>query len=77
MVFSGGGKLVLLGIALGVAGAFPVSRFLESQLFGVRPTDGRVLVGVALVLAAVASLALYLPARRAASIDPMTALRRG
>jgi len=76
MVFSGGGKLVLIGIVLGVVGAFALSRFLESQLFGVTPTDGRVLVAVALLLAAMAALALYLPARRAASIDPMSALRR-
>jgi ABC-type antimicrobial peptide transport system permease subunit len=76
MVLSGGGKLVLIGIALGVAGAFAISRLLESQLFGVTPTDGRVLAAVALVLAAVAALALFLPARRAASIDPMTALRQ-
>jgi ABC-type antimicrobial peptide transport system permease subunit len=76
MVFSGGGKLVLIGIALGVAGAFAIARLLESQLFGVTPTDGRVLAAVALVLAAVAALALFLPARRAASIDPMSALRQ-
>jgi ABC-type antimicrobial peptide transport system permease subunit len=76
MVARSGGKLVGIGIALGVAGALAVSRFLETLLFQVSPGDVRVLAAVALILAAVAALALYLPARRAASIDPMAALRR-
>jgi ABC-type antimicrobial peptide transport system permease subunit len=65
-----------VGVAPGVAGAVSLSRFLETLLFGVASTDVRVLVAVALVLAAVAALALYLPARRAASVDPMAALRQ-
>ncbi len=76
MVAAGGCRLVGIGIALGVAGAIAVSRFLETLLFGVTPTDPTVLFAVALVLAAVAALALYLPARRAARLDPMAALRR-
>ncbi len=76
MVFAGGGKLVATGIAFGLAGALLVSRFLDTLLFEVAPTDGTVLIAVASVLAAVAALALYLPARRAARVDPMTALRQ-
>ena len=76
MVAAGGARLVGIGIALGVAGALAVSRFLETLLFGVTPTDAAVLFAVALILAAVAALSLYLPARRAARLDPMAALRR-
>jgi predicted permease len=76
MVASGGGKLVGIGIALGVAGAFSLSRFLATLLFGVAPMDAAVLFAVALILAAAAALALILPARRAMSVDPMAALRQ-
>jgi putative ABC transport system permease protein len=75
MVFAGGGKLVAAGIVFGLAGALLVSRLLETLLFEVAPTDPRVLGGVAVVLCLVAALALYLPARRAARVDPMAALR--
>jgi ABC-type antimicrobial peptide transport system permease subunit len=64
-----------LGIVLGVAGALAVSRLLSSFLFGVSPTDPVTLAGVALLLGLVTVVASYLPARRAASVDPMTALR--
>jgi ABC-type antimicrobial peptide transport system permease subunit len=76
MVVAGGGRLVGIGIALGVAGSLAVARFLETLLFGVTPTDVSVLFAVALILGAVAALALYLPARRAARVDPMVALRQ-
>jgi putative ABC transport system permease protein len=76
MVVAGGGRLVGIGIALGVAGSLAVARFLETLLFGVTPTDVSVLLAVALILGAVAALALYLPARRAARVDPMVALRQ-
>jgi putative ABC transport system permease protein len=52
-----------------------VTRFLSSLLFDVRPTDPVTFVAVSLVLAAVAFLASYIPARRAAKVDPMVALR--
>jgi putative ABC transport system permease protein len=64
-----------IGIVLGVAGALAVSRLLSSFLFGVSPTDPVTLAGVALLLGLVTVVASYLPARRAASVDPMTALR--
>ncbi len=68
-------RLALLGAAAGVVGATLLTRFLRSLLFEVSPTDPTVLVGVSLVLIAVALAASYLPARRAAKIDPVVALR--
>jgi putative ABC transport system permease protein len=75
LVMKDGAKLALLGIALGLAGAIALTRVMVSLLFEVNPTDPATLIGVALLLAAVALLACYLPARRALSIHPMTALR--
>jgi putative ABC transport system permease protein len=69
-------KLALLGIVFGLAGAIALTRVMVSVLFEVKPTDPATLVGVALLLAAVTMLACYIPARRALSIHPMTALRR-
>jgi predicted permease len=68
-------RLALLGTAVGVVGALLLTRLLRSMLFEVSPTDPVVLVGVSLVLIAVALAASYLPARRAARIDPVIALR--
>lgn len=64
-----------IGVALGLVGAVLVSRSLTSLLFAVKPTEPGVYAGVALLLVAVALLASYLPARRAARIDPLVALR--
>ena len=64
-----------IGIGLGLTGAFLLSRYMTSLLFGVRPTDPVVYAAVSAVLVAVALLASYLPARRAAKIDPLAALR--
>ena len=76
LVMKDGVKLGLLGIVLGLAGAIALTRVMVSVLFEVEPTDPPILIGVALLLAAVAMLACYIPARRALSIHPMTALRR-
>ncbi|HET9308266.1 MAG TPA: ABC transporter permease [Candidatus Sulfotelmatobacter sp.] len=76
LVMKDGVKLGLLGVALGLAGAIALTRVMVSLLFEVKPTDPATLIGVALLLAAVAMLACYIPARRALSIDPMTALHR-
>ena len=76
LVMKDGVKLGLLGIVLGLAGAIALTRVMVSVLFEVKPTDPPILIGVALLLAAVAMLACYIPARRALSIHPMTALRR-
>jgi ABC-type antimicrobial peptide transport system permease subunit len=67
--------LVLAGISIGLAGAYAASRLMSQMLFGVRAGDP-VLLGIACgVILITAALAAYLPARRAASIDPMRALR--
>jgi ABC-type antimicrobial peptide transport system permease subunit len=68
-------RLALLGTAAGIAGSLVLTRFLRSMHFDVSPTDPVVLVGVSVVLVAVALAASYLPARRAAKIDPVIALR--
>ena len=62
-------------MVIGLAGAVLLSRFITSLLFEVKPTDPLVYVVVSLVLLVVAGLASYLPARRAAKIDPLIALR--
>ena len=63
------------GTAIGLVGAAGLTRVLESLLFGVKPTDPLTLGVVAALLLAVALVACYLPARRAARIDPLIALR--
>jgi putative ABC transport system permease protein len=75
VVLGQGLKLTLMGVATGVTGALALTRVLSSLLYGVTPTDPVTLVSVSFVLIGVALLASYLPARRAARIDPMVALR--
>jgi putative ABC transport system permease protein len=67
--------LTAAGIVAGIAGAFAVTRPLDTLLFHVTPTDAATFIGVSVVLGAVALLASYLPARRATKVDPMIALR--
>ncbi|PWT79622.1 MAG: hypothetical protein C5B58_13140 [Acidobacteria bacterium] len=76
LVMKDGVKLGLLGVAFGLAGAIALTRLMVSVLFEVKPTDPATLIGVAVLLAMVAMLACYIPARRALTIDPVTALRR-
>jgi putative ABC transport system permease protein len=74
-VLRDGARLVLVGFAVGVGGALACGRILASLLNQVRPSDPTVLAATAGLLAAVALAACYLPARRAARLDPMAALR--
>ena len=75
LVLRGGMTLALTGAAIGLAGAFAITRVMSSLLFGVAPTDRATFIVVALVLLAVAFLACYIPARRATKVDPLVALR--
>jgi putative ABC transport system permease protein len=75
MVVGQGLKLALIGVAIGIAGALALTRFLSSLLYGVKPTDPITYITVSLILIVVALAACYIPARRAAKVDPMVALR--
>jgi len=74
-VLGQGLKLTLVGVAIGLAGAFALTRVISSLLYNISPTDPLTFVCVSLLLAGVALLASYIPARRAAKVDPMVALR--
>jgi putative ABC transport system permease protein len=75
LVLAQGTRLTLLGVALGVLAALALSRLLASMLFGVSVTDPLTFAGVAALLAFVALLACFIPARRATRVDPIVALR--
>jgi predicted permease len=75
MVLWQGMVLVVIGLVIGSAGAPPLTRMMKELLFGVQSTDPLTFAAVALVLLTVAAAACFVPSRRAASVDPMTALR--
>jgi len=75
MVLGQGARLALLGIGIGLIGALAVTRTMASFLYGVQATDPPTFAAVSLLLAVIALLACYLPARRATRVDPIVALR--
>jgi ABC-type antimicrobial peptide transport system permease subunit len=75
LILRNGMGLTLLGVILGLAGAFALTRVLRNQLYEVGPIDPITFAIVALLLIVVALLACLIPARRAANVDPMEALR--
>lgn len=75
LVIGQGLKLILVGLFIGLLGAFGLSRVMSSMLFGVSATDSATFVAISLLLIIVAILATYIPARKATKVDPMVALR--
>ncbi|MCI0660043.1 MAG: FtsX-like permease family protein, partial [Acidobacteria bacterium] len=75
MVLGQGFKLAATGVVIGLVGAFALTRLMSTLLFEVSVTDPVTFTAVVAILAVVALLACYLPARRAAKVDPMVALR--
>jgi len=75
MVFGEGLRLAVVGVALGCLGALASARFISSLLFNVKPLDAVSFAGGSVVLVLTALIATLIPARRAASVDPVVALR--
>jgi putative ABC transport system permease protein len=75
MILGHGMKLALIGVSLGLVGAFALTRLMATMLFGVEPTDATTFAGISILLIAVALLACYLPGRRATKVEPTISLR--
>ena len=77
LVFRQAAVVVSLGVAAGLAGALVLGRWLDALAFGISPSDPRILMATALVLALVAIVAAWLPAQRAARVEPRIAMQDG
>ena len=75
MVLGQGARLTVAGLVIGLAASLVLTRFLQAQLFNVRPTDPGTIAAVMAFIAVVAGLACYVPASRATRVDPMVVLR--
>jgi putative ABC transport system permease protein len=75
LILAMGGRLVLIGLGVGLTGSLALARFLRSEVFQVPETDAVALGGVVLLLCGAGLVACFVPARRAARLDPMSALR--
>jgi putative ABC transport system permease protein len=75
LVVGGGLKIVLIGVALGLVAAYILTRLLSNLLYGITATDPSIFVAMSLLIIIISVLASYIPARRAAKVDPMIALR--
>jgi putative ABC transport system permease protein len=75
MAMSEGMRVVVIGLACGLAGAAILTRLFRSMLFNVAPADPLTFLSVSAILASVALLACYIPAQRATRVDPLVALR--
>src|SRR5262249_16664969 len=75
LILGQGIRLTLVGIGMGLGAAYGLTRWMESLLFGVRPTDALTFSVIAIVLLLVALTSWWIPARRATKVDPMIALR--
>jgi putative ABC transport system permease protein len=76
MILGEGAVMAVIGLVAGGIIAIPLSRLLDGLLFGVQPADPATIAGAAALLLTVALVAAWIPARRAMTVDPMTALRR-
>jgi ABC-type antimicrobial peptide transport system permease subunit len=75
LILGQGARLAAGGIALGLVGAFFLTRLMSTMLYGIQPDDAWTFAAVSILLAAVALAASFLPSRRAMSLEPVTALR--
>jgi ABC-type antimicrobial peptide transport system permease subunit len=75
MIFRQGATMTIVGLIVGFAGSLALTRFLQTQLFNVKPTDPATILAVMAFITCVAALACYLPASRATRVDPMVVLR--
>jgi ABC-type antimicrobial peptide transport system permease subunit len=77
LVFRQAAGVVAIGVGAGIGGAFVLGRWLEALAFGIAPSDARILAASAVVLALVALIAAWLPAKRATQVEPRVAMQGG